>query len=249
MKILNIFLFLNLILAPHFAFSSQKHGVAWEYEGDKGPKHWGYLTESFSECSIGKMQSPININYNTENQAINIKTEFNESNLKVEHTGHTIRVIFDEGSSFNVNDQSFNLSHADFHTPSEHQINGKDFDMEIHLYHKTKDDKVSVLAVMVNSGKENMEFEKILEHLPEQMQSKSYRTVKFDANKIFPDNLAHYDFQGSLTSPPCSEGVFWKVFTKPIEFSPDQIKNFKKIFNMNARPLQPQNARWITTRR
>ena len=139
---------------------------------------------------------------------------------------------------------NYKLLQFHFHTPSEEKIDGKSFPMVAHLVHKNEAGNLAVIGVLFKAGKENAALKEIFAKLPA-AEGKEPLADKFDATALLPSSLAYFSFNGSLTTPPCSEGVSWHVLKTPVEMSPKQISAFKKIFKMNARPVQPLNDRKV----
>ena len=145
-----------------------------------------------------------------------------------------------------VEDQVFDMLQFHFHTPSEHTINGESFPMEMHFVHKSKNGQLGVLGVMIKEGTQNNAVQPIWDHLPmSKTDVKTYGDTHINGAALLPQTLGYFRLMGSLTTPPCSEGVNWHVLNMPIEFSNAQINKFKNAFAINARPVQASNARLI----
>ena len=221
-------------------------GAHWGYSGHEGPAHWGDLDKSYASCKLGKEQSPIDIKGATKAQMPAIAFDYKDGPLKIINNGHTVQVNFDKGSSIKVGDKKYDLLQTHFHTPSEELVNGKSYDMVWHLVHKSAEGKLAVVGVLVKSGAKNGAIEAVAANLPKEVgkeQAASGATI--NAANLLPTNRGYYHFAGSLTTPPCSEGVSWYVLKDPIEASPEQVKKFGAIFGSNARPAQPLNARMV----
>jgi carbonic anhydrase len=223
--------------APHWSYAA----------GHEGPEHWGNLGKDFTACGTGKEQSPINITGAAKADLPAIAFSYQASPLKVINNGHTVQVNFAEGSAIRIGDQAYNLVQTHFHTPSEEQINGKPTDMVWHLVHKNAEGKLAVVAVLVKAGKDNGAIGTVAAHLPKDTsQETAVAGVTLNAADLLPANRGYYHFMGSLTTPPCSEGVRWYVLKTPVEASAAQIETFRKLFGVNARPVQPLNDRKLT---
>jgi len=225
---------------------------SWSYEGETGPDKWGSLDPAFSTCADGKEQSPINI----EDSKVNlgetlgdIKFNYHPTSFTVANTGQTIQANDVTGrNSIIVEGKEYKLLQMHFHYPSEHQINGETFAMEGHLVHKNNEGNLAVLGFFIITGKENKELAEIWSKLPKQVTKKDIKLNKpVDLVHLLPKNKKYFLYDGSLTTPPCTEGVKWVVLEQPIELSKDQITAFSAIFPDNHRPVQPLNNRFILT--
>ncbi len=245
-SIKSMFAILGIPLA--FAMVNVSHGgdkghgsVHWGYEGETGPEHWGQLSHDFETCSTGHNQSPIDISESVKT-ADDIKIHYKKSPLKIINNGHTIQVNLDKGSYAEIDGKRYNLLQFHFHTPSEHTVNGTAFPMEVHLVHKSSDDNLAVIGVMMREGKKNSFIQTVWDNLPEaEGKDKLVKGVSISADELLPAGRKHYKYSGSLTTPPCTEGVNWNVMVNPIELSGEQVKKFMTFFEMNARPVQPHH--------
>lgn len=219
--------------------------VHWTYEGEHGPENWGKLSHDFETCAKGKEQSPIDISAANVTSLENIKVSYQPSPLKVKNNGHTIQVDYAPGSFIEVAGTKYNLLQFHFHTPSEESIGGKRAAMVTHFVHKTDDGKLGVIGLLMKEGAEGGAMKAILDNMPTAEGEKEVAGVTINAADMLPKNLAYYNFPGSLTTPPCSEGVNWMVLANQAEVSADQVKAFQAVFPMNARPIQPVNGRIV----
>jgi len=216
----------------------------WEYEGNTdGPGQWGQLDDRFAACSTGKAQSPIDLKSPVEASLTNIKFDYKPSALNIFNNGHTVQVNYDAGSSITFNETKFDLLQFHFHHPSEHTLDGKAFAMELHFVHKSAAGNLAVVGVMITEGKENEALKSVFDNLPTTKGDPQPTQLMTDAGKIIPHNAGYYTYSGSLTTPPCTEGVRWLVLNQPIELSAAQIEAFGKIFELDARPVQALNDR------
>ena len=227
--------------------TEKHHAAHWGYEGNTGPEHWGEMSEKFKLCSSGVNQSPINIKSNFDVELPSIKFDYKSKVKKVVNNGHTIQVNIVEGSSIEVEGQQFNLKQFHFHTPSENTIDGKSFPLEAHFVHRNeKENTYAVVAVMFEEGDENP----ILKSIWEKMPKEERKTAELDENlsypKLMPEDKDYYRFNGSFTTPPCTEGVKWMVLKKPMTASKAQIKQFfDTMKHNNNRNIQKTGARVI----
>ena len=225
-----------------FAADEKAH---WGYDGHEGPSHWGDISSDYSTCKTGKSQSPINIETTTAVKLANIKFNYQASPIDVVNNGHTIQVNYAKGSMLNVGGKNYKLLQFHFHSPSEHEVNGKPYDMVAHLVHQAADGQLGVIGVLMKIGKVNSVIASIWNHLP--TASGDHRKVDATLNvtELLPSNHSYYNYSGSLTTPPCSEGVNWMVMQTPVEISAEQVAAFTNIFAKSVRPVQPVNGRLI----
>jgi carbonic anhydrase len=221
----------------------------WLYGGAENPTQWGQLSKDFSLCETGKDQSPINIKYAILSTPAKINFDYKSSPLVVVNNGHTIQVNYEQGSSVMINDEKYELVQFHFHTPSEHEINNKAAAMELHLVHRNESGKLAVVGVMLTKGKENPLITEIWKNIPATGKTNAISNVMINAANLLPSSKSYYSYAGSLTTPPCSEGVKWNIFVEPITVSEEQIEAFEKIYQVDARPIQPTNRRAIQLHR
>ena len=204
----------------------------WDYGKEHGPRHWGDAKPEFAACKTGKTQSPIDIRGATP--------------LHIIDNGHTIQVNYGAGSSITVGNERYDLVQFHFHKPSEEKIDGKGFPMVAHLVHKNSQGALAVVAVLLAEGSANPLVQTLWTSLPaEKEKEKAVGQVSINAAGLLPRKHGYYTFPGSLTTPPCSEGVTWFVLTSPMHVSKAQLDRFGKVYNGNARPVQPLNGRTI----
>jgi carbonic anhydrase len=215
--------------------------VHWSYKGETGPEHWAEL--GYSDCA-GSEQSPVDIPADAPIHDADISFNYNPSALNIINNGHTIKVEYDKGSTIEVEGKTYNLLQFHFHAPSEHTINGEYYDMELHLVHQSDDGEYAVIGVMIKAGSENDAYTPVWEHLPaEKGELETISGVSVNAIDLLPEDRSYYRYNGSFTTPPCTEGVKWFVLSTPVELSNEQIGAFKAIYSGNNRPTQPMNER------
>ncbi len=227
---------------------ASEHSVHWGYTGEGAPEHWGDLTPEFHMCKEGKNQTPIDIRtvdaYKTTLEPIQF--HYYAPSEEVANNGHSEQVNIQPGSYIVVDGIKFDLKQFHFHTPSENTIDGRYFPLEAHFVHLDKDGNIAVVALMFEYGKPNEVLEKIWSTMPENVGKKSLTLSGDDIKKLLPKDRSYYRFNGSLTTPPCSEGVRWLVLKTPVEVSKEQVQKFAEIMeHPNNRPVQPINARVI----
>ena len=221
------------------------HAVHWSYEGEGAPEHWGDIDPRFATCSNGVNQSPIDLTGFTESELPAITFNYNLISSDILNNGHAIQTNVKEGSSITVDGKTFDLKQFHFHSPSENNINGQSFPLEAHFVHASKDGKLAVVAVMFEEGAENKALAELWAKMPQNVGDNHPINAK-DLDALLPKDRDYYRFNGSLTTPPCTEGVRWLVMKKSVTLSKTQIETFKKVMHHhNNRPLQPTNARMI----
>jgi carbonic anhydrase len=222
--------------------ASPQAEVHWEYEGADGPAARSTLSPDFATCAAGKSQSPIDISRAGPRDLPNITFDYKPADLNIVNNGHTIQANYQPGSSIVVDGARYDLLQFHFHHPSEHTLDGAQLDLELHLVHRGADQKLAVVGVLIKGGaSDNAAFKPIWDNLPAQRGDE--RKAAADALDLLPTDRTFYTYAGSLTTPPCTEGVTWLVLKAPIELSQAQIEAFKAIFELNARPVQPLNQR------
>lgn len=230
-----------LLLAPCFALGA---GAAqWTYSGEGGPSEWSKLAPEYSSCT-GKNQSPIDLTGFINARLKPIRFAYRADGHEVLNNGHTVQINHAGESRITVDGIRFELKQFHFHAPSENLINGKSFPMEGHLVHADKDGNLAVVAVMFREGAENKALAKLWPLLPGSAGEKTALPSPIAATGLLPARRAYYRFNGSLTTPPCSEGVRWLVMKVPVSASRGQIETFAHLMHHpNNRPVQPVNAR------
>ncbi len=234
---------------PHATNAAAGHGggdVHWTYEGETGPQAWGKLKPDFNLCAIGKRQSPINIeDGNTlQGPAEPVQFAYQPSNGTVVNNGHTIQVDVQGDNSITVRGSNYRLLQFHFHTPSEEQLNFKRFPMVAHLVHKNNEGQLAVVAVLLDEGASNPMIDKVWTYMPLDTGDRVRMPQgMLNVSELLPTDQRYYQFMGSLTTPPCSEGVLWMVMKQPVTLSKAQYKLFTQLYPNNARPVQPVNGR------
>ena len=218
----------------------------WGYEGEAGPQNWGKLDVKFAACASGKNQSPIDLKGFVQADMKPLKLDYKASAADIVNNGHTVQINYTPGSILSVDGIAFELKQFHFHSPSENKINGKQFPLESHLVHADKDGNLAVVAVMFQEGAANTLLGKLWEKMPNKAGEKSALPTGLSVSQLLPKERDYYRFNGSLTTPPCSEGVRWFVIKKPVTASNAQIEQFSKAIGFaNNRPIQSTNARSV----
>jgi carbonic anhydrase len=219
----------------------------WSYQGSNGPAHWAELDMAYKKCKFGLQQSPVNIETAKVEKAALKPTAFSYKKsvpVEVVNEGHSIQVNVPPGSTVTIEGEKHELFEFHFHTPSEEQIDGKPYPLALHLVHKDKFENLTYLVVLFKEGKENPALKPIFSSLPAKVGAKT-KLPALDLAAMLPAERSFYEFIGSLSTPPCNENVLWRVFKTPAEVSPSQLAAFKKLYKMNARPVQPLNGRVV----
>jgi carbonic anhydrase len=234
------------------AHASPAHGAHWSYEGETGPAHWAELDPACTACSEGKAQSPIDL-VTAAPQAGHpaggptvLHFAEHEQLAGVEDNGHTIQVTVEQGSTFTTSHGTYQLKQFHFHAPSEHTIDGRSFPLEVHFVHQTADGHLAVVGMLFVEGPANENLAKLIAHFPAGPgQSAHLPAEKIELNLREPLDPTAYNYPGSLTTPPCTEGVDWYVFRQPVTASREQLAAFAARYGNNHRPVQPLNGRKI----
>src|SRR5262245_24643395 len=222
----------------------------WGYSGAHDPSHWGAMSPEYAACSEGKQQSPIDIRHEVPADLSPITFDYHPSPLEIIDNGHTVQVNYGSGSGITVDGKRYELVQFHFHEPSEEHVHGHAYPMELHLVHKNADGRLAVVAVLLKEGKPNPTIETLWSHLPsEKGKAQAVAQVSVDASALLPAERGYYTYTGSLTTPPCSEGVTWLVFRTPVEVSREQVARFGRLYPNDARPVQPLNGRTVKVSR
>lgn len=224
--------------APH-------RDIHWDYDGEFGPQNWGRLKPEWAQCSEGRTQSPIDIREGIKVDLPVITFDYKTSYFTIIDNGHTVQVNVGEGSSFTVSGKRYDLVQFHFHKPAEERVNGKSYEMVAHLVHRDVDNKLAVVAVLLERGGESSIFNTLWAHLPLQKNVEATPDVTIDLATLLPEKREYFTYMGSLTTPPCSEGVTWFVLKQPQAVSAEQIAVFGHLYKNNARPVQSANSRLV----
>lgn len=231
----------SLLLCP-VVFAATPH---WEYSGEAGPGHWAKLTPEFGQCA-GSNQSPVDLSGLVEAKLAPLVLHYQAGGNTVVNNGHTVQVGYAPGSTLQLDGTTFELKQFHFHAPSENLIEGKSYPLEGHLVHVSDKGEIAVVAVMFEAGKANPVLAAAWGELPAKVGDIHTLKAPLAAEQLLPESRDYYRFSGSLTTPPCSEGVRWLVMKQPVEVSQAQIDAFKAVMHHpNNRPVQPLNGRVV----
>jgi len=221
------------------------HAPHWDYQGGTGPEAWGGLKPEFSLCKTGQRQSPIDIRGGLAVDLEPVTFDYHASKFAVLDNGHTVQVELAKGNSIEVGGKRFELQQFHFHRPSEERIDGRQFDMSLHLVHKDEQGRLAVVALLFDQGPAHPVLQQVWSNLPLERGDANAARMPLELSALLPGDRRYYTYMGSLTTPPCSEGVQWIVMRHPVTLSPEQIEVFARIYPMNARPLQSASGRRI----
>lgn len=218
--------------------------VDWGYERGIGPDCWGDLSPQFAPCKKGRKQSPIDIPSSAPVNPPDLVFDYAPSTLHIVNVGRTIQANYNAGSELVVDGERYTLLQFHFHNPSENTVDGAATEMEMHLVHADRRLNRAVVGVFLVEGAENAAYAPVFEHMPsERGDAVSVAGVTVDAAALLPEERSYWRWDGSLTTPPCTEGVKWFMLREPVELSAKQIAAFKALYTGNARPVQPMNRR------
>lgn len=224
------------------------HPSHWSYEGETGPQAWSKINPDFGTCSTGDRQSPIDIDdsMTLNGPAESLQFHYKPSNGTVTNNGHTIQVDVQGDNWLTVRGSEFKLLQFHFHHPAEERVNARGFAMVAHLVHKNAAGQLAVVAVLLDPGKINPLINTVWTYMPlDKGDSVRIPVDMVNLNELLPTDQRYYQFMGSLTTPPCSEGVLWMVLKQPTPIAREQIKLFSQLFPNNARPVQAANGRAV----
>ena len=226
------------------AFAQQ--GANWSYDGKTGPLNWAHLDPAYEACGHGKEQSPIDIRGAHLNKALKpLEFHYVSGTMTLTNNGHTIQVTPPAGSYIVADGVRYDLVQFHFHHPGEETVKGKLPDMDIHFVHKSADGKIAVVAVRLNEGNGNAVLASLWPHLPKTVGATDKSTEEMSPAGLLPQDRGYWTYEGSLTAPPCTEGVRWFVFEEQVELSRDQLKAFATLYKVNSRMLQATRGRKI----
>ena len=216
---------------------------SWSYEGDTGPANWGTLTEAFATCETGQEQSPVDLTALSTSDLPDLTFQYGPAPLSVTNKGYTVQVDFEAGSTLTVGEDQYTLLQFHLHTPSEHTMEGRSFPADMHLVHADSAGNLAVVGVFFEEGAANEAYTPFLENLPAQTGEKITTEMMINAADLLPTDLTYVRYDGSLTTPPCTEGVRWHVLTEPVALSAAQIEALTALIPNTNRPVQALNER------
>lgn len=236
----------TLFLAAVGAAQEHHPEHTWDYGAARGPSNWGDLKPEFASCKNGHRQSPIDIRNPQKADLPPIQFDYKPSPLRIIDNGHTVMINYAPGSFMSVDGKKYALKQFHFHRPSEEKINGKSYEMVVHLVHEDQDGNLAVIAVLLQKGKDNPLVNELWKNLLKQKEKEEFsHSVQIDVAALLPADHGYYTYPGSLTTPPCSENVTWFVLKHPVTVSTAEIEQFSKLYQHNVRPTQPLHDRVV----
>ncbi len=233
----------NEVVRPHVSSDV----LEWSYSGSTGPSKWGSLDKAYAPCSNGKNQSPVDISATyTDSKSLPISFSYIPARIKLENTGHSIKGSFSTlASHISVDGERFDLVYFQMRSPAEHRLQDGTLVFELQMVHRTDSDKTAIISVLFNAGETNKALAEVFNKMPEDRGAELADLLSFDPMAVLPKKKAFYTYSGSLTEPPCTEGVIWLVMQSQLELSPAQSRKFIDLIGKNARPIQSINSRRI----
>lgn len=217
--------------------------VSWNYDNTDD---WGNL------CAIGKEQSPIDIVDASSLSLAPPVFNYHHSSVSVEHRDYALRVnTRTAGNTMTFKDKTYEFKQFHFHQASEHLVDGTSYVMEMHLVHEDSAGNIAVVGVLLLAGSaEDSPIASIIEALltsaPDMGdKTNGEHTLKhpIDLNLLLPKSRNLWTYQGSLTTPPCTEGVDWLIMCEPMTMPQQQLTVFMNAYPQNARPVQSLGKR------
>ncbi|MFC5551523.1 carbonic anhydrase [Massilia aerilata] len=225
--------------------AAPKHGTVWSYEGELGPANWSKINVDWAKCGTGNRQSPIDLRDGIKVNLEQIGFDYHPSSFNEVNNGHTIQVTVGGGNFITVGNQTYELQQFHFHRPSEERINGKGTEMVMHLVHKSYDGKIAIVAVLLERGQPHSLMQTVWDNLPLEKNEVVAPSIVINPIDALPEKRDYFTYMGSMTEPPCAEGVLWLVFKQPRQASPAQMALFSRLYPLNARPVQSTAGRMI----
>jgi carbonic anhydrase len=235
-----------VLMLSGWAAHAEGKAPHWAYKGHHAaPAHWATLDPAFETCAKGTRQSPVDIRQTVKADLPPLEFHYGIAAPVIVNNGHTIQVNLPPANTLKTGGQTYELLQFHFHTPSEETVAGRHAAMVAHFVHRNAAGELGVVGVLMEPGKKNSAFDGIFAHLPRPGEKITVDDMTIDLAALLPANKGYYAYEGSLTTPPCSQGVNWMVLKNPITLGSDQIKAFRRLFNANARPVQPLNGRVV----
>jgi len=225
--------------------AAPKHGTVWSYEGELGPANWSKINVEWAKCGTGNRQSPIDLRDGIKVNLEQISFDYHPSSFSEVNNGHTIEVTVGSGNFITVGNTVYELQQFHFHRPSEEKVNGKGTEMVMHLVHRSAEGKVAIIAVLLERGQSHRLMQTVWDNLPLEKLDVVSPAIVIDPSDALPERREYFTYMGSLTEPPCTEGVLWMVFKQPMQASPAQMALFSRLYPLNARPVQSTAGRMI----
>jgi carbonic anhydrase len=221
-----------------------REGPQWGYDGEQGPENWGRLHPDFAPCAEGKQQSPVDLRMPSPENPADINFQYQPVAFNMLNNGHTVMAECENAGFMEVDGKRYFLKQIRFHSPSEHTMGGQPFEMEAQFIHESEDGQPAIVAVFIQRGDANLAYASLWQHVPRQAgEMQATEGVAVNAADLLPESRTYYHYDGSLTTPPCTEGVKWYIMAMPVWVSGAQLVALQRISDRNARPVQPFNNR------
>lgn len=225
--------------------SASASAPPWSYEGATGPEYWGELDTAAAACGTGTAQSPIDVDADSPLATDPITLNYSPSDFQAHNTAHSVEFQSESPQSIEVAGTTYTFKQLHYHSPSEHTVDGKTREAEFHLVHQSDDGALAVVGVLVDAGERNAAWAPVIDAIPRAQEQDT--TVKdMDLSSLLPRTQDHHAYDGSLTTPPCTENVRWLLLREPVEISEEQIRQLRSVHADNNRPTQPLNDRSMT---
>ncbi len=229
---------------PETQAEDASHMGRWSYAGPTGPAYWADLKAEYAACKEGQQQSPVDLAGAVRGTLPPLQFHYAPTPLEIVNNGHTIQINYAPGSTLTVDGRQYELLQFHFHSQSEHTVGGQPLGMEAHLVHRNAQGRLAVVGVFMQEGAPNAFLQPIWSNLSDEEDVRSIPGVTVNIADFLPKDQSYYRYPGSLTTPPCTEGVAWYMLQTPVEVSADQIAQFAALFPpTNARPVQPLYGR------
>ncbi|WP_432509014.1 carbonic anhydrase [Kineococcus auxinigenes] len=219
-----------------------QRAVEFEYEGELGPANWASLSEDYAECADATQQSPIDLAGASTVPLPDPRFDYVTGDVELKNTVHTVQGVEPPGSTMTVDGETYALTQFHLHEPAEHTVAGQTYAGELHLVHTDESGAVAVVGVLLQEGAADSALAEYFEQLPADT-SEQATLSGFDTAALLPQDRRTYRYTGSLTTPPCTEGVSWFVVQQPVEVSAEQLADFRSVIEENSRPVQPLGER------
>jgi len=219
--------------------------IDWAYYGAGAPEHWGRIDPANKLCGNGRRQSPIDIRDGIRVDLESIRFDYQPSRFRITDTGRTVEVLL-AAQRISLIGKTYVLDKIQFHRPAEIKVGGRQYDMAAHLIHRAADGQLAIVAIPLERGSEHPVIQTLWNYLPlERGEAVMPPEASVDLAALLPESRKYYTFMGSLTTPPCTEGVLWLVMQQAVQISEEQIRIFSRLHAHNARPVQPLFGRLI----
>ena len=230
------------VSVDHAAVEHAAASPEFGYFGATGPGLWGGLDPAWGACANGHTQSPVDLSgdlVRSRSHDAKLSFDYGHSTTgEIFNNGHTVEIETEGKNVVTIDGVAYSLTQFHFHSPSEHTINGDGYDMELHLVHTSATGATAVVAVFLDRGHTSGALSTIFEQLPRDVDVHHELEGAFDVRAFLPQTVPNVQYSGSLTTPPCTEGVHWVVLLSPKTVSEEDMAQFHERIHFNARPVQ-----------